>query len=127
MLSFNIDSDESHPSNTTAIVGIKYDDGIILGSTNTITQLNSDVVSCYCALETVTLLENARNFILDQENTMVTAETIGTMLSAFDTVTDMKNMLQTGVIAGGGKKIYEISNGVIVTEKYNFFHRKIWS
>ncbi|PHT29059.1 hypothetical protein CQW23_31325 [Capsicum baccatum] len=46
------------------------------------------------------------------------AETIGTMLSAYND--DTWNILQTGVIIGGGKKIYEISHDGIIVEKSNF-------
>ncbi|KAK4739354.1 hypothetical protein R3W88_003051 [Solanum pinnatisectum] len=114
----NINFNEPHPSNTTTIIGVMYNDGIILDSTDTITQLNTNVVSCHCAHETKILLEDARNFIIDQENIKVAAETIGTMLSAFKPV--MNNMLQTSVIIGGGKKLYEISDVGIVMEKLNF-------
>ncbi|MCD7446475.1 Proteasome subunit beta type-6 [Datura stramonium] len=76
---FLIDSDEPQPSNTTTtIVGVTYDDGVILGSTDTITQLAANIFSCHSALEAEPLLKDARNFILDQDkNTMVAAETIG--------------------------------------------------
>ncbi|KAK4380537.1 hypothetical protein RND71_002399 [Anisodus tanguticus] len=117
MCLFIIDSDESHPSNTTTIIGVTYDDGVILGSTNTITQLTANVVSCHCALETEILLEDARSFILDQESTMVVAETICTMLSAYNY--NKKNMLQTALIIGGGSKLYEICCGGMVMEKSN--------
>ncbi|KAK4739355.1 hypothetical protein R3W88_003052 [Solanum pinnatisectum] len=115
---FNVNSNEPNPSNTTTIIGVIYDDGIILGSTDTITQLTSNVVSCHCTHETEILLEDVRNFIVEQENIKVTAETIGTMLTAFKP--GMKNMLQTSVIIGGGKKIYEVSDVGIVMEKSNF-------
>ncbi|KAM3219236.1 hypothetical protein P3L10_023767 [Capsicum annuum] len=118
MCLFNIDSNKPHLSNTTTIVGVMYDDGIILGSTDAITQLNSNVFLCHCTHETEILLEDAENFILDQENIMVRAETIGTMLSAYND--DTWNILQTGVIIGGGKKIYEISHDGIAVEKFNF-------
>ncbi|CAN4108872.1 unnamed protein product [Withania somnifera] len=118
MCLFNIDS-SSHHSNTTTIVGVTYDGGVILGSTDTITQLTANIFSCHCVLEAELSLEDARNFILDEEkSTMVTAETIGTMLSVNNNKTI--NMLETGVIIGGAKRIYEISLGGIVTEKSNF-------
>ncbi|TMW94882.1 hypothetical protein EJD97_009649 [Solanum chilense] len=115
---FNFNFNEPHPSNTTTIIGVVYDDGIILGSTNTITQLNANVVSCHCTHETEILLEDVRKFIIDQENIKITAEIIGTMLSAFKPV--MNNMLQTSIIIGGGKKLFEISDVGIVMEKVNF-------
>ncbi|XP_060195105.1 proteasome subunit beta type-6-like [Lycium barbarum] len=115
---FIIDSNESHPSNITTIIGVTYDDGVILGSTNTITQLTANVMLCNYALETKIVFEDARNFILDQESTMVAAETIGTMLSAYNY--NNKNMLQTGLIIGGGSKLYEICYGGMVMEKSNF-------
>ncbi|KAF3647098.1 hypothetical protein FXO37_20142 [Capsicum annuum] len=115
---FNID--EPRPSNATTIAGVTYDDGVTLGSndTITITQLTSNVVLCHCAQEAEFLLQDARNFILEQENIRVTAETIGTMLSAYNNTT--RDILQTGVIIGGAKKIHEISLGGIVLEKSNF-------
>uniref|UniRef100_M1DE35 Uncharacterized protein n=1 Tax=Solanum tuberosum TaxID=4113 RepID=M1DE35_SOLTU len=112
MSSFNVISNEPYPSNTT-IIGVIYDDGVILGSSDKITQLNANVVSCHCDHETKILLEDARNFIVDQENIKVTAETIGTMLTVFKA--GMKNMLQTSVIIGGRKKIYELSDvGIVI-------------
>ncbi|PHT29062.1 hypothetical protein CQW23_31328 [Capsicum baccatum] len=113
---FNID--EPRPSNATTIVGVTYDDGVILGSNDTITQLTSNVVLCHCAQDAEFLFQDARNFILEQENIRATAETIGTMLSAYNTTT--RDTLQTGVIIGGAKKIHEISHGGIVLEKSNF-------
>ncbi|KAL3382010.1 hypothetical protein AABB24_001877 [Solanum stoloniferum] len=118
MISFNVSSNEPHPSNTITIIGVTYDDGIILGSTDTTTQLNANVVSCHCVHETEILLKDAQNFILDQENVVITAKTIGKMLSAFNS--GMKNMGQTSVIIGGGKKIFEVNDVGIVTEKSNF-------
>ncbi|XP_059281090.1 proteasome subunit beta type-6-like [Lycium ferocissimum] len=115
---FIIDSNESHPSNTTTIIGVTYDDGVILGSTNTITQLTANVVLCNCALGTRIVLEDVHSFILDQESTMVAAETIGTTLSSYNYT--KKNMLQTGLIIGEGSKLYEICYGGIVMEKSNF-------
>ncbi|XP_049352344.1 proteasome subunit beta type-6-like [Solanum verrucosum] len=115
---FNVNFNELRPSNTTTIIGVMYDDGIILGSTDAITQLNVNVLLCHCAHETEIILEDTRNFIIDQENIKVTTEIIGTMLSAFKPV--MNNMLQTSVIIGGGKKLFEISEVGIVMEKLNF-------
>lgn len=127
MCIFITDSDESHQSNTTTtIVGVTYDDGVILGSTDIITQLTANVFLCHCALgaDTQVLLEDARNF-LDQETTAtVAAEIVGMVLSAYD-INNKKNMLQTGVLLGGwdkngGGKIYEIGFSGVVMEKSNF-------
>ncbi|XP_060195139.1 proteasome subunit beta type-6-like [Lycium barbarum] len=119
MCLFIVDSDETHPSNTNTIIGITYNDGVILGSTDIITQLSANIFSCQHALEAQTeiLLEDAHNFIFDQESTMVVAETIGTMLAAYN---NKNNMLQTGLIIGDRNKIFEISYGGVVMQKSNF-------
>lgn len=118
MISFNANSNEPHPSNTITIIGVTYDDGISLGSTDTITQLNTNIISCHCVYEIEILLKDVRNFILDKENGMITTNTIGTILSEVNF--KMKNMRQTSVIIGGGNKIFAVNDVGVVTEKSNF-------